>query len=123
MRTARSILTTPAPPRMQKASKESRLILSVTMPGSKRFTIFTVNIDNDGFKNSGFMRFCERLGTGEAFVKSASYLMHRDHFSEVRNFLLEHSRLLLQDDSGVPITRFDQARWQLRLFGHYSGPI
>jgi hypothetical protein len=49
--------------------------------------------------------------------------MHRDHFSEVRNFLLERSRLLLQDDSGIPVTRFDQARWQLRLFGHYSGPI
>ena len=84
---------------------------------------FSVNIDNDGFKNSGFMRFCERLGTGNAFVKSASYLMHRDHFSEVRNFLLERSRLLLQDDSGIPVTRFDQARWQLHLFGHYSGPI
>ena len=84
---------------------------------------FNVNVDNDGFKNSGFMRFCERLGTGDAFVKSAAYLMHRDHFSEVRNFLLEHSRVLLQDDSGIPVTRFDQARWQLRLFGHYSGPI
>jgi hypothetical protein len=49
--------------------------------------------------------------------------MHRDHFSEVRNFLLERSRLLLQDDSGIPVNRFDQALWQLRLFGHYSGPI
>jgi hypothetical protein len=69
------------------------------------------------------MRFCERLGTGDAFVKSASYLMHRDQFSEVRDFLLGHSRLLLQDDSGIPVTRFDQAHWQLRPFGHYSGPI
>jgi len=69
------------------------------------------------------MHFCERLGTGDVFVKSASYLMHRDHFSEVRNFLLEHSRVLLQDDSGIPVARFDQARWQLHLFGHYSGPI
>jgi hypothetical protein len=84
---------------------------------------FSANVDNDGFKPSGFMRFCERLGSGDAFVKSASYLMHRDHFSDVRDFLLEHSRLLLQDDSGIPATRFDQARWQLRLFGHYSGPI
>ena len=84
---------------------------------------FAVNVDNDGFKNSGFMRFCERLGAGNALIKSASYLMHRDHFSEVRNFLLERSRLLLQDDSGIPVNRFDQALWQLRLFGHYSGPI
>ena len=84
---------------------------------------FAVNVDNDGFKNSGFMRFCERLGAGNALIKSASYLMHRDHFSEVRNFLLERSRLLLQDDFGIPVNRFDQALWQLRLFGHYSGPI
>jgi hypothetical protein len=31
--------------------------------------------------------------------------------------------LLLQDDSGIPMTRFVQASWQLRPFGHYSGPI
>jgi hypothetical protein len=49
--------------------------------------------------------------------------MYRDHFSDVRNFLLERNRLLLQDDSGIPVTRFVQANWQLRPFGHYSGPI
>jgi len=84
---------------------------------------FSTNVDNDSFKANGFARFCEGLGTGDALVKSASYLMHREHFSEVRSFLLEHSRLILQDDSGVPISRFDQASWQLRPFGHYSGPI
>jgi hypothetical protein len=84
---------------------------------------FSINVDNDGFRVSGFAGFCERLGTGDAFVKSASYLMYRDHFSDVRNFLLEHSRLLLQDDSGIPVARFVQASWQLRPFGHYSGPI
>jgi hypothetical protein len=44
----------------------------------KRQTLyyFTANVENDGFKPSGFMRFCERLGSGDAFVKSASYLMH-----------------------------------------------
>ena len=84
---------------------------------------FSANVDNDGFKTNGFARFCERLGTGDALVKSASYLMHRENFSDVRSFLLEHSRLILQDDSGVPVSRFDQASWQLRPFGHYSGPI
>jgi hypothetical protein len=84
---------------------------------------FNVNVDNDGFKASGFARFCERLGTGDAFVKSASYLMHRANFSDVRSFLLEHTRLILQDDSGIPVNRFDQASWRLRPFGHYTGPI
>ena len=59
---------------------------------------FSVNIDNDGFKASGFAGFCERLGTGDAFVKSGSYLMHRSHFSDIRSFLLEHTHLILQDD-------------------------
>jgi hypothetical protein len=49
--------------------------------------------------------------------------MHRDRFSDVRNFLRDRSRLILQDDSGVPVNWFDQASWQLRPFGHYSGPI
>ena len=74
--------------RMQKAHAGSRLSLS-ERAGTQTLYYFSVNVDNDGFKTSGFMRFCERLGTGDAFVKSASYLMHRDHFSEVRNFLLE----------------------------------
>jgi hypothetical protein len=84
---------------------------------------FSANVDNGSFKPSGFEAFCERLGAGDALIKSASYLLHRDRFSDVRNFLLEHSRLLVQDDSGIPVTQFDQATWQLRPFGHYSGPI
>ena len=84
---------------------------------------FSVNVDNDGFEASGFARFCKHLGTGDGFVKSASYLMHRANFSNVRSFLLQHTRLIVQDDSGIPIDRFDQASWQLHPFGHYSGPI
>jgi hypothetical protein len=90
---------------------------------SQTLYYFSVNVDNDGFEANGFARFCEHLGTGDAFVKSASYLMHRANFSNVRSFLLEHTRLILQDDSGVPVSRFDQASWQLHPCGHYFGPI
>jgi hypothetical protein len=55
---------------------------------------FNLNVDNDGFEANGFARFCEHLGTGDGFVKSASYLMHRANFSDVRSFLLEHTRPL-----------------------------
>ena len=41
---------------------------------------FSTNIANDGFKASGFAKFCEQLGTGDAFIKSASYLLHRSSF-------------------------------------------
>jgi hypothetical protein len=84
---------------------------------------FGTNIANDGFKQSGFERFCERLGSGDAFVKSASYLLHGGGFSDVRNFLLTQTRTLLQDDTGVPLAYFDQSRWQLHPYGRYAGPI
>ena len=83
---------------------------------------FSTNIANDGFTTSGFAKFCEQLGTGDAFIKSASYLLHRGSFSDVRDFLLDHSDLVLEDDSGIPAGNFDGA-WKLRPFGHYSGPI
>jgi hypothetical protein len=84
---------------------------------------FGTNIANDGFRQSGLARFCERLGSGDAFVKSASYLLHGGGFSDVRNFLLTHARTLLQDDTGVPLANFDQSRWQLHPYGRYAGPI
>jgi hypothetical protein len=83
---------------------------------------FSTNVANAGFKASGFAKFCQRLGIGEAFIKSASYLLHRGSFSDVRDFLLAQSDLVLQDDSGIPVSYFDGS-WKLRPFGHYSGPI
>jgi len=84
---------------------------------------FGTNIANDGFRQSGLARFCERLGSGDAFVKSASYLLHSGGFSDVRNFLLTHARTLLQDDTGVPLAYLDQSKWQLHSYGRYVGPI
>ena len=84
---------------------------------------FGTNIANDGFRQGGLARFCERLGGGDAFVKSASYLLHGGGFSDVRNFLLTHARTLLQDDTGVPLDYFEQSKWQLHPYGHYAGPI
>jgi hypothetical protein len=60
---------------------------------------------------------------GDSLVKSASYLMHSDSFSTVREFLLTRSQVLLQDDSGVPIRYFEQDDWNLRPYGKYLGPI
>jgi hypothetical protein len=84
---------------------------------------FSTNLDNDGVRRSGFLQFCEKLGPGDSFVKSASYLLHSGGFSSARRFLLEHSALVLQDDSGVPVSQFDKDKWRLRPFGHYAGPI
>jgi hypothetical protein len=84
---------------------------------------FSTDVSNGGVKTSGFLKFCERLAPGDAFVKSASYLMHNESFSAVRDFLLTHSSSIVQDDTGVPVRHFKADDWQLRPFGRYLGPI
>jgi hypothetical protein len=85
---------------------------------------FTTDLSNWGIKsNPGYMEFCKKQGQGNAFVKAASYLMHMDGFSSVRNFLLANSRNLIEDDSGIPLKHFDPNQWMVSLYGNYPGPI
>lgn len=84
---------------------------------------FSTDVSNGGLKTSGFLKFCESLGTGDAFVKSASYLMHSDSFSTVRDFLIANASTILQDDTGVPVRYFKREDWDLRPYGRYLGPI
>jgi len=85
---------------------------------------FTTDISDGGIAaNPGFMKFCEQHGTGASFLKSSSYLMFENGFNRVRDFLLSHSKMIVQDDSGIPITYFAPDKWNLRLFGTYVGPI
>ena len=93
--------------------------------GGKEQTLyyFSTNLANDGVARSGFLKFCEKLGTGDSFVKSASYLLHSGGFSGVREFMLKHSTHILQDDTGIPVSHFKDDAWSLQPFGRYTQPI
>src|SRR5262245_6967298 len=84
---------------------------------------FSTDLSNNGVDNSGFLKFCERLGAADSFIKSASYLLHSGNFSKVRDFLLAQSASVLQDDSGIPVQYFAPSKWELNPFGHYVAPI
>ena len=85
---------------------------------------FTTDISDGGIgSNPAFMNFCHQHGVGASFLKSSSYLMFEDGFSRVRNFLLDHSRMIVQDDSGIPIGNFSRDKWNVRLFGTYVGTL
>ncbi len=73
--------------------------------------------------NPGFVRFLEAQGRGLTLLKAASYLMHGQNFDRVREFLMNNSSVIVQDDSGVPYRFFDPDQWILRLCGRYVGPI
>ena len=108
------------------ASKSRAKGVKITFDGgghTKTLYYFSTDLSDDGFKNSGFLKFCDKLGRGDSFLKSASYLMHSDAFSVVRSFVVDHSVTLVQDDSGVPVRFFKPEDWDLRPFGNYLQPI
>ena len=84
---------------------------------------FSTDLSDGGVADSGFLKFCERLGDADSLIKSASYLLHSGNFTTVRNFLLNNSATIIQDDSGIPLTYYSTKKWRLFPFGRYLGPI
>lgn len=85
---------------------------------------FSKNIANDGFSDkNGLSAFMNSLGNVTTMVKSASYCMHEDKFSMIRNLLLENSKAIVQDDTGIPYNIFDKEAWKISLYGKYTVPV
>jgi hypothetical protein len=80
-------------------------------------TLYYFKTDLSG-GNSGFLRWCAARGPGVSLIKAASYLMHGEGFSGVRNFLLDRSIFIVQDDSGIPLRSFGK-NWALEFYGRF----
>lgn len=89
--------------------------------GSQTLYYFKADLSNGGSGNS-VMNFCRNLGpNGLGLLKAASYLLHEGSFSKCREFLMNNCRVIVQDDSGIPLRNYNPQRWQLRFFGTYQG--
>jgi hypothetical protein len=84
---------------------------------------FNTDISDAGLASSGFLKFCSQFGVGCSFLKASSYLMFEGGFNRVRDFILDYSKTIVQDDAGIPITSFNPQKWNVRVFGNYVGPI
>jgi hypothetical protein len=75
-------------------------------------------------KESALHRHLSGLPAGlTTYVKSASYLMHYAAFTHIRDIVLEKSRFVLEDDTGIPYKMFKAGDWNVRLYGEYAKPI
>lgn len=95
-------------------------------PGSAEQTVyyFTADISNKGLtENPGFANFCRKLEPGAGFAKAASYLMHGSAFSATRDFLLERCKYILQDDTALPVSVYNDRKWNVRPYGRYVRTI
>jgi hypothetical protein len=109
-----------APPH---AAKGVKITFSGENGEKQTLYYFATDLSDTGLKESGFLSFCERLGTGDALLKSASYLPHSSNFSKVREFLLTRSATIVEDDSGIPLKDFEAKEWNVKPFGTYMKPI
>ena len=109
--------------RGSSAAPGVRIIFSAGNGPWQTLYYFSTNLADGGVTRSGFLTFCGKLGVADSFIKSASYLLHSGGFNKVRDFLLEHSATILQDDSGIPLVYFDPKKWRLQPFGRYVPPL
>lgn len=90
--------------------------INFTRDGSKQ-TLYYFKTDLSGGP-SPFLKWCAEQGPGLSLLKAASYLMHTEGFAGVRNFLLNHSRIIIQDDSGIPLRAFPKG-WKIDCYGRF----
>jgi len=91
--------------------------------GVQTLFYFSKDLENKVFTpETPLHRHLDGLSEATTFIKSASYLLHYENFSRIRDLILAKSRRILQDDSGIPFRHFRDG-WRVRLFGVYEKPI
>lgn len=84
------------------------------------------SIDLSNYKtsvNAPFLKYVENKKPFNTYLKSASNLMHKSYFSNVKDVIINNSKNVVQDDSGVPYKYFKANEWNISLYGSYNGTI
>lgn len=73
--------------------------------------------------NPEILKYLEKIPEGNSYLKAASYLCHHAFMSKIRSFVVKKSKLVLQEDSGIPYKFFPKDKWNIKLFGKYVNPF
>jgi hypothetical protein len=114
------IETLPAEPREMADWSSLRLTL---MHGNEVVLLDYLDLDlsNDSLLGRpAFTRLLERVSGSSVVIKAASHLPQWPSFSMLREMLLERSREIVQDETGLRYVDLQQ-RFDVRLFGRFIG--
>lgn len=90
----------------------------------RRLIYFTGNAADGGLaENSAYGNYYRSLCPDGGFSKSATYLMHKPYFSQVRDAILENCKVVVSDDSGIAYRFYKPEQWDVQLYGSYTTPI
>jgi hypothetical protein len=74
-------------------------------------------------RNPEFIPWLRDFRDPVVLLKSASYLLHGEHFKQVRSFIRERAVQVVQDDTGMPFRLLQEDGWKMQLFGRYEQPV
>jgi hypothetical protein len=101
--------------------------LSLRSPGAEGVVdvcYFAVDLGSYSVEQKrAFFSWVAGRGPFTTYLKAASYLMFKPKYKAIQRFILEHSRDVLQDDSGIPFADLQRSGWELALYGSYERPI
>ena len=91
---------------------------------TREINYFQLNISDANIpKTPGLRAYLERRRDLTTMLKAASYLMYLDAFDDVRGVILNRSRLIVSDSSGMPFHFLKAGDWQRTGYGNYVGAI
>jgi hypothetical protein len=89
---------------------------------SRKLYYFRLDLGPGLDKNPSFLTFLSQFGQPDTLIKSASFLLHNAAFARLRGYIVDHSRQIVQDDTGVRYGIFRKHGWKVRLYGDYTRP-
>ena len=82
---------------------------------------FAQNLDDDHFgKDDGMKGYLKQRTPIVAMTKAASYLLWRDQFSTIRNYLLDNMQFMVSDSTGIPPKFASKAGFAQETYGKFS---
>ena len=107
-----------------KEENPNVFIVDFYLPNNKKSHIyyFSKDLSDANLKNdSKFLDWVSKKGTTiYTFNKAASYLMHLNSFTTIRNFIVGNSKFHVQDDTGIPYKYFVESNRIVSLYGDYN---
>ncbi len=81
----------------------------------------SANLDDSQFAGSPALAHLKAKGKVSAMTKAAAYLMWRDDFSSIRNYLLEHMEFMISDSTGILPLAGRKAGFEVTSYGVFNG--
>jgi hypothetical protein len=80
---------------------------------------FAANLSNDALP-AGLIKHLEGKGRVGAMTKAASYLLWRDAFSTVREYVLANAAFMVSDSTGIPPRHWTKRGCTVEAYGKFE---